>query len=54
LRADLYTARGDKAMAAQTLRDAIAFSEALPPGQHDQDLIDSLKKKLEKMQHPLP
>ena len=49
LRSDLYTARGDKAMAAQTLRDAIAFSESLPPGQHDQRLIDDLKKKLEKM-----
>jgi len=49
LRSDLYTARGDKALAAQTLREAIAFSESLPPGQHDQKLIDSLKKKLEKM-----
>jgi len=49
LRSDLYTARGDKALAAQTLREAIAFSESLPPGQHDQALIDDLKKKLEKM-----
>ncbi len=49
LRADVYAAKGDKANAAQTLREAIAFSESLPPGQHDQNTIDSLKKKLEKM-----
>ena len=49
LRSDLYAARGDKAMAMQALRDAIAFSESLPPGQHDQSTIDMLKKKLDKM-----
>ena len=49
LRADVYLAKGDKTTAAQTLSQAIAFSESLPPGQRDQATIDMLKKKLEKM-----
>jgi tetratricopeptide (TPR) repeat protein len=48
-RAEIYAAKGDKNMAAQTLQEAIAFSEALPRGQRDEDIIAMLKKKLEKL-----
>jgi len=49
LRSDVYAAKGDKTTAAQTLRDAIAFNESLPPGLRDEGINTMLKKKLEKI-----
>lgn len=47
--ADAYVGKGDKASAAATLKDAIAYAEALPTGQRSENTIAALKKKLEAM-----
>ncbi len=44
---DAYTGKGDKAGAAATLKEAIAYAEGLPEGQRNANVIASLKKKLE-------
>jgi tetratricopeptide (TPR) repeat protein len=49
LRSDVYAAKGDREIAAQTLREAIALSESLPAGLHDAGTTTMLKKKLERM-----
>jgi tetratricopeptide (TPR) repeat protein len=48
-RADIHAARGDKEAARRTLDEAIAFAEALPPGQRNERTIASLKKRREAM-----
>jgi tetratricopeptide repeat protein len=48
-RAEIYEAKGDKSTAQQTLREAIAFEESLPPGQRSEETIAMMKKKLETM-----
>ncbi len=48
-RAEIHEAKGDKPAAQQTLREAIDFSESLPPGLRDEQTIEMMKKKLEKM-----
>jgi hypothetical protein len=48
-RAEIYEAKGDKSAAQQLLREAIAFCEALPPGQRDDGIIAMIKRRLEKM-----
>jgi len=45
--ADAYVGKGDKEAARATLKEAIAFAEALPEGQRNANTIASLKKKLE-------
>ena len=45
-RADIFVGKGDPAGARKTLEEAIAFAEALPPGQRSEGAIASLKKKL--------
>jgi tetratricopeptide (TPR) repeat protein len=47
VRADIFTAKGDKAAAKKTLEDALAFARALPEGQRSDSQIASLKKRLE-------
>lgn len=46
---DAYTGKGDKAGATATLKDAIAYAQKLPEGQRNENVIASLKKKLETM-----
>ena len=46
-RADIFAAKGDAAAARETLQQALAYAEALPPGQRREGTIKALKKKLE-------
>jgi tetratricopeptide (TPR) repeat protein len=48
-RIDIYSGKGDTAMAKKTLEEEIAYAQALPEGQRNQARIDGLKKKLDKM-----
>lgn len=45
--ADAYLGKGDKEAARATLKEAIAYAEAMPEGQRNANAIASLKKKLE-------
>jgi tetratricopeptide (TPR) repeat protein len=45
--ADAYLGKGDKEAARATLKEAIAYDEKLPEGQRNENVIASLKKKLE-------
>jgi tetratricopeptide (TPR) repeat protein len=45
-RADIFSGKGDAAAARRTLEEAIAFAEALPPGQRSEGTITGLRKKL--------
>jgi tetratricopeptide (TPR) repeat protein len=45
-RADILDAKGDAAAARETLQQALAYAEALPPGQRREGTIKALKKKL--------
>jgi thiol-disulfide isomerase/thioredoxin len=47
VRADIYKGMGDAAAERQTVQDALAVAEALPPGQRSEPTIASLKKQLE-------
>ena len=44
-RTDIYVGLADSTAARRTLEEAIAFAEALPPGQRSETTIASLKKK---------
>jgi tetratricopeptide (TPR) repeat protein len=46
-RADIFAAKGDAAAARETLQQALAYAEALPPGQRREGTIKALRKKLE-------
>jgi tetratricopeptide (TPR) repeat protein len=46
-RADIFAAKGDAAAARETLHQALAYAEALPPGQRREGTIKALRKKLE-------
>ena len=46
-RGDIFAAKGDGAAARETLQQALAYAEALPPGQRREGTIKALKKKLE-------
>jgi predicted negative regulator of RcsB-dependent stress response len=46
VRADVYRAMGDAASARKTVEEALAYAEALPPGQRSEAAIASLKKQL--------
>ncbi len=46
-RADIYAGKGDKAAARRTLEEAIAYGQALPPGQRSESQLAGLRKKLE-------
>jgi tetratricopeptide (TPR) repeat protein len=45
-RADIFAAKGDATAARETLQQALAYAEALPPGQRREGTIEALKKKL--------
>jgi hypothetical protein len=45
-RYDIYTAKGDKAMAKKTLEEAVRYAKSLPKEQVSKAMIDSLEKKL--------
>lgn len=47
VRADIYKGMGDAKAARATVEDALAYAEALPPGQRSETSIASLKKQLE-------
>jgi len=49
-REEIYEAKGDLSAAKKTLRDAIAYAEALPPEQRPNKTIESLRKKLEELE----
>ena len=46
-RADIFAAKGEPAAWRETLQQALAYAEALPPGQRREGMIKALKKKLE-------
>ncbi|HTY41477.1 MAG TPA: tetratricopeptide repeat protein [Thermoanaerobaculia bacterium] len=46
VRIDIYRGMGDEANAEKTAREALAFAEALPPGQRSESAIASLQKQL--------
>src|SRR5512143_1908365 len=46
-RADIFAAKGDAAAARETLQQALAYAEALPPGQRREGTIKALRKRLE-------
>ena len=46
-RADIFAAKGDLAAWRETLQQALAYAEALPPGQRREGTIKALRKKLE-------
>jgi hypothetical protein len=48
-RADIFTAKGDKAAAKETLTQALHYAETLPEGQRNPRQIAALKKQLETM-----
>jgi len=49
-RAGILQDRGDKEGARRTLEEALAFAEALPPGQRSESTIAGLKKRIEGLQ----
>ena len=46
-RADIFSGKGDRESARRTLEAAIAFADALPPGQRSESAIAGLRRKLE-------
>jgi tetratricopeptide (TPR) repeat protein len=46
-RADIFSGKGDREAARGTLEEAIAYADALPPGQRSENAIAGLRKKLE-------
>ena len=46
-RADIFSGKGDREAARRTLEEAIAYAEAMPPGQRSESAIAGLRKKLE-------
>lgn len=46
-RADIFSGKGDREAARRTLEEAIAYADALPPGQRSENSIAGLRKKLE-------
>jgi tetratricopeptide (TPR) repeat protein len=46
-RADIFSGKGDREAARRTLEEAIAYADALPPGQRSETAIAGLRRKLE-------
>jgi tetratricopeptide (TPR) repeat protein len=46
-RADIFSGKGDREAARRTLEEAIAYADALPPGQRSEAAIAGLRRKLE-------
>jgi tetratricopeptide (TPR) repeat protein len=49
-RSDIYLGLADSTSARRTLREAVGFAEALPPGQRSESTIATLKKTLQALQ----
>ena len=50
----MLKSKGDLLGARRTLEEAVAFAEALPPGQRSEARVASLRKKLESWKEPAP
>jgi tetratricopeptide (TPR) repeat protein len=54
IKADALKGKGDLAGARRTIEEAVAFAEALPPGQRSDDRVAGLRKKLDSLREPSP
>jgi len=54
IKADALKGKGDLAGARRTIEEAVAFAEALPPGQRSDDRVAALRKKLDSLREPSP
>lgn len=54
LKAEVLKSKGDLPGARRTLEEAVAFAEALPPGQRSEGRVAGLRKKLESWKEPGP
>jgi tetratricopeptide (TPR) repeat protein len=49
-RSDIFSGKGDRDAARRTLEAAIAYADALPPGQRSENAIAGLRRKLEALE----
>jgi tetratricopeptide (TPR) repeat protein len=54
VKADVLKSKGDLAGARRTMEEAVAFAEALPPGQRSDARVAALKKKLDSLKEASP
>jgi hypothetical protein len=54
IKADALKGKGDLAGARRTIEEAVAFAEALPPGQRSDGRVAGLRKKLDSLREPGP
>jgi tetratricopeptide (TPR) repeat protein len=54
LKAEVLKSKGDLPGARRTLEEAVAFAQALPPGQRSETRVAALRKKLESWKEPSP
>jgi tetratricopeptide (TPR) repeat protein len=54
IKAEVLKSKGDLAGARRTLQEAVAFGDALPPGQRSESRVAGLRKKLESWTAPSP
>jgi tetratricopeptide (TPR) repeat protein len=54
IKAEVLKSKGDVAAARRTLQEAVAFADALPPGQRSEGRVAALRKKLESWKEPGP
>ena len=54
IKADTLTGKGDLAGARRTMEEAVAFADALPPGQRSDARVAGLRKKLDSLREPSP
>ena len=54
IKAEVLKGKGDLAGARRTMEEAVAFADALPPGQRSDARVDALKKKLDSLKEASP
>jgi tetratricopeptide (TPR) repeat protein len=54
IKADVLKGKGDLAGARRTMEEAVAFADALPPGQRSDARVAALKKKLDSLKEASP
>ena len=54
VKAEVLKSKGDLAGGRRTLQEAVAFADALPPGQRSESRVAALRKKLESWTAPSP
>jgi len=54
VKAEVLKSKGDLAGGRRTLQEAVAFADALPPGQRSETRVAALRKKLESWTAPSP